>query len=252
MLDLAATVAEPAVDLTWCFYACEEVGRDESGLVQLWRQRPELLAGDAAILGEPTDALVEAGCQGTLRIRITVKGVRAHTARPFTGRNAIHRVGSLIGRVSAWPGREVVLDGCTYAEQVQVVSVEGGVAPNVVPDRASIVVNHRYAPDREAGRGRGLPARPLGRRARARRRVGAHRRRRRRAALPRTSAPGRAGREERRRAAGEGRLDRRGLVLGARRAGRQLRARRSAAGAPSRRAGDPAPSSSALAPCSSS
>ena len=74
MLDLAATVAEPSVDLTWCFYACEEVGRDESGLVQLWRQRPELLAGDAAILGEPTDALVEAGCQGTLRIRITVKG----------------------------------------------------------------------------------------------------------------------------------------------------------------------------------
>jgi succinyl-diaminopimelate desuccinylase len=148
MLDLAATVAEPSVDVTWCFYAREEIGREDSGLVQLWRQRPELLAGDAAILGEPTDALVEAGCQGTLRIRITVKGVRAHTARPFTGRNAIHRVGSLIGRVSAWPGREVVLDGCTYAEQLQVVAVEGGVAGNVVPDRASIVLNHRYAPDR--------------------------------------------------------------------------------------------------------
>ena len=148
MLDLAAAVAEPTVDVTWCFYACEEVGREESGLFQLWRERPELLAGDAAILGEPTDALVEAGCQGTLRIRITVKGARAHTARPFTGRNAIHRVGSLIGRVSAWPGREVVLDGCTYAEQLQVVSVEGGVAANVVPDRASIVINHRYAPDR--------------------------------------------------------------------------------------------------------
>ena len=87
MLDLAATVAEPSVDLTWCFYACEEVGRDESGLVELWRQRPELLAGDAAVLGEPTDALVEAGCQGTLRVRITVKGA-ARPARPFTGRNA--------------------------------------------------------------------------------------------------------------------------------------------------------------------
>ncbi len=148
MLDLAATVAEPSVDVTWCFYAREEIGREESGLLQLWRERPELLAGDAAILGEPTDALVEAGCQGTLRLRITVKGVRAHTARPFTGRNAIHRVGSLIGRVSDWPGREVVLDGCTYAEQLQVVAVEGGVAGNVVPDRASIVINHRYAPDR--------------------------------------------------------------------------------------------------------
>jgi succinyl-diaminopimelate desuccinylase len=148
MLDLAATVAEPSVDLTWCFYAREEVGREESGLLQLWQDRPELLAGDAAILGEPTDAVVEAGCQGTLRVRIAVKGVRAHTARPFTGRNAIHRVGSLIGRVASWPGREVVLDGCTYAEQLQVVAVEGGVAGNVVPDRAVIVVNHRYAPDR--------------------------------------------------------------------------------------------------------
>jgi succinyl-diaminopimelate desuccinylase len=148
MLDLAATVDRPSVDLTWCFYACEEIGREDSGLLQLWRERPELLAGDAAILGEPTSALVEAGCQGTLRIRITLKGVRAHTARPFVGRNAIHRMGSLIERIARWPGREVVLDGCIYAEQVQVVAVEGGVAGNVVPDRATILVNHRYAPDR--------------------------------------------------------------------------------------------------------
>jgi succinyl-diaminopimelate desuccinylase len=150
MLDLATTVAEPEVDVTWCFYACEEVGRAESGLLQLWNERPDLLAGDAAILGEPTCALVEAGCQGTLRVRITLKGVRAHPARPFTGRNAIHRLGALIDAVAAWGGREVVLDGCTYAEQLQAVAVEGGVAGNVVPDRATLVLNHRYAPDRQA------------------------------------------------------------------------------------------------------
>jgi succinyl-diaminopimelate desuccinylase len=150
MLDLATTVAEPEVDVTWCFYACEEVGRAESGLLQLWNERPDLLVGDAAILGEPTCALVEAGCQGTLRVRITLKGVRAHTARPFTGRNAVHRLGALIDAVAAWGGREVVLDGCTYAEQLQAVAVEGGVAANVVPDRATLVLNYRYAPDRRA------------------------------------------------------------------------------------------------------
>jgi succinyl-diaminopimelate desuccinylase len=148
MLDLATTVREPAVDLTWCFYAREEIGRDDSGLLELWEERPDLLQADAAILGEPTDALVEAGCQGTLAVRITLRGVRAHTARPFTGRNAVHRLGPLLQRVSGWEGREVVLDGCTYAEQLQAVAVEGGVAGNVVPDEARLVLNHRYAPDR--------------------------------------------------------------------------------------------------------
>jgi succinyl-diaminopimelate desuccinylase len=150
MLDLAHMVREPAVDLTWCFYAREEIGRADNGLLELWRERPELLAGDAAILGEPTDALVEAGCQGTMRVRITLRGVRAHTARPFAGRNAIHRVVPLLHRVAEWPGREVVLDGCTYAEQLQAVAVDGGVAANVVPDEASVTLNHRYAPDRRA------------------------------------------------------------------------------------------------------
>jgi succinyl-diaminopimelate desuccinylase len=150
MLELATTVREPTVDVTWCFYAREEIGRADSGLLELWQQRPELLAGDAAIIGEPTCALVEAGCQGTMRVRITWRGVRAHTARPFTGRNAIHRLAPLLQRVADWPGREVVLDGCTYAEQLQVVAIDGGVAANVVPDEATVTLNHRYAPDRGA------------------------------------------------------------------------------------------------------
>jgi succinyl-diaminopimelate desuccinylase len=150
MLDLATTTPHPGVDLTWCFYACEEMGRAESGLLQLWQERPDLLAGDAAILGEPTGALVEAGCQGTMRIRIALRGMRAHTARPFTGRNAIHRLGPLLQAVAGWESRVVELDGCAYAEQLQVVAVDGGVAGNVVPDAASLTVNFRYAPDRRA------------------------------------------------------------------------------------------------------
>ena len=149
MLDLAATVRAPAVDVTWCFYAREEIGRDDSGLLELWQTWPELLAGDAAVLGEPTNGLVEAGCQGTLRVRITLHGVRAHTARPFNGRNAIHRLAPVLQRVADWPSREVTLDGCTYAEQLQVVAIEGGVAANVVPDQARVTLNHRYAPDRQ-------------------------------------------------------------------------------------------------------
>jgi len=148
LLDLASSLRQPTVDVTWCFYEREEVERAEDGLVRLWNERPDLVAGDVAILSEPTACRIEAGCQGTMRAVIHMRGVRAHTARPYTGRNAIHRLVPVLQQVAAWPGRRVVLDGCEYVEQLQAVAVEGGVAPNVVPDDASMTVNYRFAPDR--------------------------------------------------------------------------------------------------------
>ncbi len=147
-LHLAGTIPEPAVDVTWCFYACEEVAQEFSGLRHLWSERPDLLAADAAILGEPTGGRVEAGCQGTLRVQIDLAGARAHTARPRSGRNAIHRLGPVLEAVAGYESRRPVLDGCEFAEQLQAVRVEGGVANNVVPDLAWLVLNHRFAPDR--------------------------------------------------------------------------------------------------------
>ena len=147
-LELALTVPDPAVDVTYVFYECEEVEVARNGLRRLLAERPELLSGDAAILGEPTGARVEAGCQGTLRAAFTFGGRRAHTARPWMGRNAIHRMGEALRRLEAYEERSPVLDGCEFREAVQAVGVEGGVYGNVVPDRAVLTVNHRFAPDR--------------------------------------------------------------------------------------------------------
>ncbi len=139
----------PSVDLTFIFYACEEVAREDNGLLELFRERPDLTACDAAILGEPTDAWIEAGCQGAFSVEMTFAGQRAHSARPWTGVNAIHRAGVAIDRIREWPGRQPVIDDCEYREAMQVVLVTGGVARNVVPDRCTITVNHRFAPDHD-------------------------------------------------------------------------------------------------------
>ena len=149
MLELAVDPTPRSVEVTWVFYAREEISRGESGLVEVAELRPDLLAADVAVLGEPTACAVEAGCQGSMRVLVRLKGVRAHTARPHQGRNAIHRLGGLLELVAGYEPRVVDLDGVTYVEQLQAVFVEGGVAGNVVPDEASVVLNHRVAPDRD-------------------------------------------------------------------------------------------------------
>jgi succinyl-diaminopimelate desuccinylase len=148
MLELAERVPAPAVDLTFVFYAGEEVEAEHNGLGHLLRDRPELLAGDVAILGEPTGGELEAGCQGTLRIQVVVRGQRAHTARPWMGRNAIHRLGAVLRAVETFEEREPLIEGCRYREALQAVFLDGGVAGNVVPDEATVTLNRRFAPDR--------------------------------------------------------------------------------------------------------
>ncbi|MEI6710089.1 MAG: succinyl-diaminopimelate desuccinylase [Actinomycetota bacterium] len=147
MLELAKVVPTKQ-EITWVFYAKEEIARSESGLHEIHGPHPELLEGSVAILCEPTGGSVEAGCQGSIRFSIALRGERAHASRPFTGRNAIHRMGDIVKRIADFEPRVVAVDDIEYVEQLQVVSVDGGIAANVVPDLATMVVNHRVAPDR--------------------------------------------------------------------------------------------------------
>ncbi|GGG14834.1 succinyl-diaminopimelate desuccinylase [Rhodococcoides trifolii] len=147
-LHLAATVAEPNADITLVFYDCEEIEASANGLGRIERELPEWLAADVAILGEPSGGFIEAGCQGTLRVRLTAHGTRAHSARSWLGDNAIHKLGAAFDRLAAYRPRSVDIDGCVYREGLQAVRVSGGVAGNVVPDEAQVDVNFRFAPDR--------------------------------------------------------------------------------------------------------
>ena len=149
ILRLAATVPEPVRDVTYVLYEGEEIESEFNGLGHLAGSDPDLLQADFAILMEPSDAVVEAGCQGTMRVEVTTYGERAHSARSWKGVNAIHRATPVLERLSSYDARMPVIDGLTYHEGLNAVAISGGVAGNVLPDECTVSVNHRFAPDRD-------------------------------------------------------------------------------------------------------
>jgi succinyl-diaminopimelate desuccinylase len=148
ILRLAATLSEPSRDVTYILYEAEEIDSEFNGLNLLGQSHPELMRGDFAILMEPSNAEVEAGCQGTLRVEVRATGERAHSARSWKGVNAIHRASPILERLTAYQPRKPLIDGLEYHEGLNAVSIRGGVAGNVLPDECVVEVNYRFAPDR--------------------------------------------------------------------------------------------------------
>ncbi len=147
-LRAAATLTAPNRDVTYVFYECEEVEAERNGLYLLSQSNPELLEADFAILMEPSDGVVEAGCQGSMRVDVLVRGERAHSARSWRGVNAIHGAAPVLALLNAYQPRRPVIDGLEYHEGLNAVFVSGGVAGNVLPDECRVSVNYRFAPDR--------------------------------------------------------------------------------------------------------
>jgi succinyl-diaminopimelate desuccinylase len=143
MLELARASASAR----YVFFTREEVALDESPLPAAFASG--VLAGtELAIVLEPTDAILHAGCLGNLQARVEFRGESAHSARPWTGRNAIHELAEGLAPVARLEPLEVELDGLVYREVLSAVGIEGGIAPNVVPAHASAELNFRFAPGR--------------------------------------------------------------------------------------------------------
>jgi len=149
-LRLAAQLTSAVRDVTYVFYDCEEVEAERNGLLRLSRNAPALLAADFAVLLEPSDGVVEGGCQGTLRADVVSRGERAHSARSWLGSNAIHAAGGILDVLRGYHPRQPVVDGLSYHEGLNAVGITGGVAGNVIPDECVVSVNFRFAPDRSA------------------------------------------------------------------------------------------------------
>lgn len=130
------------------FYDCEEVEFARNGLRPLFETEPWLGKADLALLLEPTDNTVELGCLGTLHARVTFSGKAAHSARPWTGKNAVHLAGPFITRLAGIPPREWKEGPAVFREVINITTAEGGKARNVIPDTFALNVNFRFAPDR--------------------------------------------------------------------------------------------------------
>ncbi|MCT1655181.1 succinyl-diaminopimelate desuccinylase [Brachybacterium muris] len=150
LLRLAVEADAAPMDLTWIFYDHEEVAAADNSLTRIAAEHPEYLAGDFAILGEPTSAGVEGGCKGTMKLAVTARGVAAHSARDWVGDNAIHHLAPVLQRLADYEARRAVVDGLEYREALNAVAITGGIAGNVIPDHARIDVNYRFAPDTTA------------------------------------------------------------------------------------------------------
>jgi succinyl-diaminopimelate desuccinylase len=148
ILKLAAGIPEPVRDVTYILYEAEEIDSEFNGLNLLSQSDPDLMQADFAILMEPSNAEVEAGCQGTLRVEVRATGERAHSARSWKGVNAIHRATPILQRLTAYEPRRPLIDGLEYHEGLNAVAIRGGVAGNVLPDECVVEVNYRFAPDR--------------------------------------------------------------------------------------------------------
>src|SRR5690606_4898952 len=146
MLSLAAALDSPARDITWILYDHEEVEESKNGLGRLARNRPDLLQGDFAVLGEPTSARIEGGCNGTVRIDVHIPGKAAHSARSWKGVNAIHAAAPLLTALADYRAATVRVDGLEYREGLNAVGVRGGIAGNVVPDECVVTINYRFSP----------------------------------------------------------------------------------------------------------
>jgi succinyl-diaminopimelate desuccinylase len=146
-LKLAATLDQPSRDLTYVFYEAEEVEAERNGLTLIAGVREEMLRGDFAVVMEPSNAVIEAGCQGSITVAVSTAGTRAHAARSWNGVNAIHAAREILDRLIAYEPRRPEIDGLRFHEGLNAVGVSGGVAGNVVPDACTVTINHRFAPD---------------------------------------------------------------------------------------------------------
>jgi succinyl-diaminopimelate desuccinylase len=130
------------------FYSGEEGPLAGNQLTRVLDEAPWLKRSSAAVVLEPTDRAIEAGCQGVINAEVTFTGRPAHSARPWLGDNAITKAGGFLTALRALEPEPHVVNGLEFLEVMSVTTARGGVARNVIPAEFVMNVNYRFSPDR--------------------------------------------------------------------------------------------------------
>lgn len=107
----------------------------------------------SAIIGEPTSLRVARAHKGHAKLRVTLHGVSAHSGYPHLGVNAIEPAGRVIVALTALrreleaeePANRELFPEVPYVP-LNVGTVHGGSAINVVPDRCDVELGFRPLP----------------------------------------------------------------------------------------------------------
>jgi succinyl-diaminopimelate desuccinylase len=152
LLELARELHErdvaPELDVALVLFGKEELPPDFNPLPHLFDHSETVREAALAILLEPTDGTIQAGCVGNLNARLRFRGVSGHSARPWTAENAIEAALEGLRPLAAVAPRPVEVGGLTFTEVLSLTQIHGGIADNVIPDLVTAHVNFRYAPDR--------------------------------------------------------------------------------------------------------
>jgi acetylornithine deacetylase/succinyl-diaminopimelate desuccinylase-like protein len=141
--ELARRGHRPRAGKVLLFTVGEEDGGVGARRARAWLDRNRF-GIERMVVAEPTGCHPAHGHKGTLRCKLTVRGLAAHTAKPELGLNAVSSMGRVLVALDAESERlRGSAPGPLGVPLLTATLIEGGVGLNVVPPACTLTVDRR-------------------------------------------------------------------------------------------------------------
>jgi succinyl-diaminopimelate desuccinylase len=147
MMELLEQWQTFPINLIGLFYDREEGPYADNGLEALLDPLPPI---DFAVVLEPTNNEIHAGCVGSLQAKVHFQGRRAHSARPWQGQNAIYQAIPLLQRLARLERKSVCCQGLEFFEVTSATQAQTEGPTNAVPEQFTLNLNARFAPGKSS------------------------------------------------------------------------------------------------------